>query len=185
MDFKENSSAFLCAPVRHGAEVMGNAERPQPQPEEAAIEADLRLLLLTAQLIAQAVKLRQHAREQVDYFKQRTSASRSSSAAFPARQHDRGSRAMQTVYHSIEQVAASKTTVLIRGESGVAKELVAHALHSRSERAHKPLVKVNCAALPESIVESELFGHERGPSPVRSPCARAASSSRTAARFSR
>jgi Nif-specific regulatory protein len=72
------------------------------------------------------------------------------------------SRAMQTVHHSIEQVAGSKSTVLIRGESGVGKELVAHAIHSRSPRAAKAFVKINCAALPDGIVESELFGHERG-----------------------
>ena len=163
MDFKENTSAFLCAPVRYGAEVMGTLSVHSRSRKKAAIEADLRLLQLTAQLIAQAVKLRQHAREQVDYFKQENERLQEQ-----LRRHFRpdnmigGSRAMQTVYHSIEQVAASKTTVLIRGESGVGKELVAHAIHARSERANKPLVKINCAALPEGIVESELFGHERG-----------------------
>src|SRR5208337_362865 len=69
---------------------------------------------------------------------------------------------MQIVYDHIEQVASSNTTVLIRGESGVGKELVAHALHKRSPRSLRAFVKVNCAALPDSIIESELFGHEKG-----------------------
>jgi Nif-specific regulatory protein len=62
----------------------------------------------------------------------------------------------------VAQVAPANTTVLIRGESGTGKELIAHAIHYNSPRAKKPLVKVSCAALPESLVESELFGHEKG-----------------------
>jgi Nif-specific regulatory protein len=72
------------------------------------------------------------------------------------------STAMRSVYQHIEQVAGSATTVLIRGESGVGKELVARALHEQSPRKGKAFVKFNCAALPESIIESELFGHEKG-----------------------
>jgi two-component system response regulator AtoC len=68
-------------------------------------------------------------------------------------------RAIATV---IEQVADSDVTVLIRGESGVGKELVSRAMHQRSTRRHRPFVKVNCAALPAELLESELFGHERG-----------------------
>ena len=69
---------------------------------------------------------------------------------------------MREVYLRIHQVATTHTTVLIRGESGAGKELVATAVHCNSLRAKKPLVKVNCAALSEELLESELFGHERG-----------------------
>jgi transcriptional regulator with GAF, ATPase, and Fis domain len=72
------------------------------------------------------------------------------------------SKAMRRVRDAIEKVAPTDSTVLILGETGTGKELVARAIHARSSRAKKNLVKVNCAALPEALVASELFGHERG-----------------------
>jgi Nif-specific regulatory protein len=72
------------------------------------------------------------------------------------------SAAMRTVHELVRQVARTDATVLLRGESGTGKELVADALHSESLRAGQALVKINCAALPETLVESELFGHEKG-----------------------
>jgi Nif-specific regulatory protein len=72
------------------------------------------------------------------------------------------SKLMASVDRLVSQVAAGATTVLIRGESGTGKELVARTVHARSGRASGPFIAVNCAALPESVVESELFGHERG-----------------------
>jgi Nif-specific regulatory protein len=69
---------------------------------------------------------------------------------------------MRQVCEQIAQVARTNTTVLIRGESGTGKELIAHALHYNSLRAKKPLIKVSCAALPEGLIESELFGYEKG-----------------------
>jgi transcriptional regulator with GAF, ATPase, and Fis domain len=72
------------------------------------------------------------------------------------------SEAMREVYHFIERVAPTNSAVLICGESGTGKELAAHAIHANSPRAAKPFVVINCAALPETLLESELFGHERG-----------------------
>lgn len=72
------------------------------------------------------------------------------------------SEAMEKVFRIIRQVAPGKTTVLIEGESGTGKELVAHAIHALSPRASKPFVVVNCAALSPQLLESELFGHEKG-----------------------
>src|SRR5262249_10266572 len=72
------------------------------------------------------------------------------------------SPAMRRLFEMIDKVAAHDVTVLVRGESGTGKELVANALHYRSSRRNKPLIKMNCAALSRELVESELFGHERG-----------------------
>ncbi|HEU5304397.1 MAG TPA: sigma 54-interacting transcriptional regulator [Gemmatimonadales bacterium] len=69
---------------------------------------------------------------------------------------------MRQLHEEMARVAATATTVLVRGESGTGKELIAQAIHHHSSRAKQPFIKVNCAALPETLVESELFGHERG-----------------------
>ena len=69
---------------------------------------------------------------------------------------------MRQVYEQIAQVARTNTTVLLRGESGTGKELIAHAIHYNSARAKKPFIKVSCAALPQDLIESELFGYEKG-----------------------
>lgn len=72
------------------------------------------------------------------------------------------SRAMKNLFETLAQVAPTDATVLITGESGTGKEIVANAIHQNSPRCHKPMIKVNCAALPETLLESELFGHEKG-----------------------
>lgn len=160
---RPSATAFLCVPIVFESEVMGTLSGYRRAGEPHVLENDQRLLVVTAQLIAQAARLRQTTRENMEALRLENERLQEQ-----LRKHFKpdnmigNSRSMQIVYHSIEQVAGSNTTVLIRGESGVGKELVAHAIHMGSSRALRPLVKVNCAALPESIVESELFGHERG-----------------------
>ncbi|MGA7929007.1 MAG: sigma 54-interacting transcriptional regulator [Candidatus Sulfotelmatobacter sp.] len=69
---------------------------------------------------------------------------------------------LKVVLEQVERVAAADTTVLIHGETGTGKELIAHAIHNASPRSGQPLIKLNCAAIPFDLLESELFGHERG-----------------------
>jgi len=69
---------------------------------------------------------------------------------------------MRQVLKQVEKVAPSDTTVLILGETGTGKELIARALHRRSKRANRAFIRVNCAAIPQSLIASELFGHEKG-----------------------
>jgi Nif-specific regulatory protein len=96
-------------------------------------------------LVAENTQLRQELRERYDF-------SSIIGSSGPVRQ----------MYEQMAQVASTNTTVLIRGESGTGKELIAHAIHYNSPRANKPFVKVSCAALPDSLIESELFGYEKG-----------------------
>jgi Nif-specific regulatory protein len=155
--------SFICVPIKLGAEVIGTLSADRLFDEHVALEEDVRLLSIIASMIAQAVRLRQSAEEE----RQRLSAevARLQEALEERFRPDNiigSSRAMQGVYDLIAQVSGSNATVLISGESGTGKELVAHAIHYKSPRANKPFIRVNCAALPETVLESELFGHERG-----------------------
>ncbi|HNT58123.1 MAG TPA: sigma 54-interacting transcriptional regulator, partial [Syntrophales bacterium] len=114
-------------------------------------------------MVAQAVKMRQEAMEEREILIQENLRLRSGlKEQFHPANIIGKSRGMHEVYDMIAQVSKSSANVLIRGESGTGKELVANAIHYHSLRANKPLVKVNCAALPETVLESELFGHEKG-----------------------
>ena len=93
------------------------------------------------------------------------------------------SAVMHSLYKQIGRLAAKSVAVLVRGETGTGKELVASALHRHSVRQAKPLIIVNCAAIAETLLESELFGHEAAPSPTPKPGGSGASSRRTTARF--
>ncbi len=126
-------------------------------------ESDLRILGMIASIIAQAARVRRDAAEQIQSLRAENERLQEEIAhGFRPANIIGSSSIMKTVYYHIEQVADSVTTVLVRGESGTGKELVAKALHEKSSRRNKPFVKFNCAALPDSIIESELFGHEKG-----------------------
>jgi len=116
---------------------------------------------IVAGLIGKAVSDRDHGQPRVADSGAREARS-FQRAAFEYANMIGDSAAMREVYEKVSQVARTSATTLLRGESGTGKELVARAIHLNSPRAAQPFIKVNCAALPESLFESELFGHERG-----------------------
>jgi Nif-specific regulatory protein len=155
--------SFVCVPILLNRRAIAALEIDLRFKPERDYERTTKFLGVVASMIAQALKiqrlieadrkrlvdenahLRQELRERYDF-------SNLVGTSGPMRQ----------VYEQVAQVAPTNTTVLIRGESGTGKELIAHALHYNSPRAKRPFVKVSCAALPESLVESELFGYEKG-----------------------
>ncbi len=154
--------SFFCVPIKLENETIGalSADRQQ---EQGDFEASIRLLNVIATMIAQAVKLN----KLIEYDRrilreENVRLSQELKSRFNIHNMVGTSNAMREVYRLIDQVADSNATVLIRGESGTGKDLVAHAIHYNSPRAQKPFVKVNCTALPETLLESELFGHEKG-----------------------
>jgi Nif-specific regulatory protein len=155
--------SFICVPIKLGKEVVGALSADRVFEAGVSFEEDVRVLSIVASMIAQAVGLRQSAEEERTRLLEENLRLQSElKERFRPSNIVGNSKVMRMVYDLIAQVSRSDTTVLIRGESGTGKELVAHAIHFNSLRASKPFIKVNCGALPESVVESELFGHEKG-----------------------
>ncbi len=160
----DKTLAYICVPIRCGTEVVGalSVERVLNGPVPR-LASDRRLLSLIANVIAQTVHIHRATQEKLSALQRENERLQEQMEThFRPKNILGNSKAMRSVFLHIEQVASSTTTVLIRGESGVGKELVARALHEQGPRQGKAFVKFNCAALPESIIESELFGHERG-----------------------
>src|SRR3954466_8932695 len=155
--------SFVCVPISLNRRAIGALAIDLKFKAERNFDRSTKFLGVVASLIAQAVKihrlieedkrtlvdenthLRQELRERYDF-------SNLVGSSGPMRQ----------IFEQVTQVAGTSTTALIRGESGTGKELIAHAIHYSSLRAKKPFVKVSCAALPDSLIESELFGYEKG-----------------------
>jgi len=155
--------SFICAPIKLGNETIGALSADRLFADRVALSEDVRLLSIIASMIAQAVRLRQSAQaERQRLMDENLRLQEELKDRFRPANIIGNAKTMQVVYDLIAQVAKSDTTVLLRGESGSGKELVAHAVHYNSARAAKPLIKVNCAALTETLIESELFGHEKG-----------------------
>ncbi len=155
--------AFICVPIKMGSEAIGALSADRALKEGISLEHDARLLTIIASTISQAVRLRQLAQEELEKVQEENQRLQDAlKSRFGSKTIVGNSKEMQAIYALIDKVCKTNTTVLILGESGVGKERVAHAIHYNSARAEKPFVKINCAALPESLIESELFGHEKG-----------------------
>ncbi len=155
--------AFICVPIRHGDRVIGALSADTVAGEKGDLRDEVAFLGAVADIIAQSVQARRDQeetrerleRENLDLKKQIEGRGRPENMIG-------SSRGMQEAYKLINQVADSGTTVLITGETGTGKELAAAAIHRLSARRDGPFVRVNCAALPETLLENELFGHEKG-----------------------
>lgn len=154
---------FICVPVMINRRPVGALGVDLSFKKERDYDRELTFLQVVSSMIAQAINIhhlveaeRQRLRDENLHLREelRTRYDFANIIGHSSR--------MRQVYEQITQVAAASTTVLIRGESGTGKELIAHAIHYNSPRAKQPFIKVSCAALPETLIESELFGHEKG-----------------------
>ena len=163
-DLTKQRITFLCVPVKIHGETIGVLSVDRLFRDEAiSFEEDVRVLTIVASLIGQAVKLHQTvAQEKQALLEQNRQLQSELKARYRLNNIIGRSKVMEEVFRSVLRVSPTKATVLLRGESGTGKELIAKAIHYNSPRAEKPFIKVNCAALPETLLESELFGHERG-----------------------
>jgi Nif-specific regulatory protein len=153
---------FIGSPIHVGNDELVGVLAAQPLDRELLGER-ARFLEMVANLIAQSVGLlRSIEQKQRDLAAERDHLKQSLRKNYGFENIIGHTMAMQKVFELVRQVAKWNTTVLIRGESGTGKELVANAIHYNSPHAGGPFVKLNCAALPENLLESELFGHEKG-----------------------
>jgi Nif-specific regulatory protein len=161
--------AFVGVPIKDRGRVVGTLtiDREHVGENLVRLDKDVRFLSMVANLIGQTVRLHRlvaNDRERLLEAQNRLHKAVEHTSSGP--QHDTGivgeSRAIRQVLDKVRVVARSNSTVLLRGESGTGKELFARALHDLSPRKDRPFVSVNCAALAESVLESELFGHEKG-----------------------
>lgn len=155
--------SFICVPIKEGDHVMGALSTDRPYLAAFNLKRGVQLLSVIATMIARHVSNL----ERIQMEKERLKAENRRLQEELEKKYRftnivGNSNKMREVYQMISQVSRSNATVLIRGESGTGKELVANSIHYNSNRANQPFVKVNCAALPENLIESELFGHERG-----------------------
>ncbi|MGB5984670.1 MAG: sigma 54-interacting transcriptional regulator [Desulfobacterales bacterium] len=160
---QDRENSFFCVPIKKGKNVVGALSVDRPYEPDYSLKTGLRLLLVIATMIAQhVINLEIIRREKELLREENRRLRRQLSNKYSVSNIIGNSNKMREVFQMVSQVSKSNATVLIRGESGTGKELVANSIHYNSHRAKGPCVKVNCAALPVNLIESELFGHEKG-----------------------
>ena len=161
---KKENIAFLCVPIKFKHETLGvlSVDRLFGS-KTISFEEDLRMLKIIASLIAQSVKLLMEVeKEREAFIEEKENLRRQLKGRYKIENIIGQSDSMQVVFEAVHKVAPSRANVLLRGESGTGKELIAKAIHYMSPRARGPFIKFNCASIPEGLLESELFGHEKG-----------------------
>jgi Nif-specific regulatory protein len=156
-------SSFICVPIKKGKQVIGALSVDRPFDKTYSLKSGEKLLSVIATMIAshviklETIRLEKERLREENRRLQRVLKDKYSISSIVG-----NSNKMREVFQMVSQVCKSNATVLIRGESGTGKELVANSIHYNSLREKNPFVKVNCAALPVNLIESELFGHEKG-----------------------
>ncbi|MBT2971086.1 MAG: nif-specific transcriptional activator NifA [gamma proteobacterium symbiont of Ctena orbiculata] len=153
---------FIGVPIPIGDKTAG-VLAAQPSGGPAPLEHQSRFLQMVGNLVGQSVRLAKKVEdEQLALKSERDSLRRKVRGEHGFSSMVGHTRSMRLVFEQVRQVAKWNTTVLVRGESGTGKELIANAIHYNSPRSNGPFIKLNCAALPDTLLESELFGHEKG-----------------------
>jgi Nif-specific regulatory protein len=154
---------FIAAPIQGEGNAVAGVLAAQPPAERPLLGERSRFMEMVANLISQTVRLNRRVRaEQQEIKDERDSLRRRVRAQHGFDTIVGHTPVMRQVFEQVRLVSKWNTTVLLRGESGTGKELIANAIHYNSPRAAAPFVKLNCAALPENLLESEMFGHEKG-----------------------
>ena len=159
----DHDMPFIGVPISIGEEKTAGVLAAQPISLLDELDHHQRLLEMIANLIGQSVRLAKTVEDEQQALKvERDSLRRKMRGEHGFSNMVGRTHCMQLVFDQVRQVAKWNTTVLIRGESGTGKELIANAIHYNSPRSNGPFIKLNCAALPDNLLESELFGHEKG-----------------------
>jgi Nif-specific regulatory protein len=159
----ERELSYLAVPIMLGRKPAGTMEVALPFKSDRDYQRSLEFYRVVASMIGQAIKVSRMVEADKHRLTEENEHLRDElRERYAFRNIIGNSAAIQQVYEQVAQVARTNTTVLVRGESGTGKEMIAHAIHYNSPRAKKPFIKVSAAALPESLIESELFGYERG-----------------------
>lgn len=170
----ERGVCLIGVPVKANHQVLGtlSIDRTRAEGKDFTLDDDMRFLTMVANLAGQTIRLHRILSEDrqrlIEQQRRLEKTIENADDRRPRRQHSKASRivgdssSVRNVLDMIEIVARTNSTVLLRGESGTGKELFAQTIHDLSTRHDKAFVKLNCAALPETILESELFGHEKG-----------------------
>ncbi len=155
--------SFLCVPIKKNQNVIGALSVDKPYEEDYSLSNGKKLLTIIATMIARQVINLESTRIEKERLKAENKRLQEElENKYRITNIIGNSNKMREVYQMISQVSRSNATVMIRGESGTGKELVANSVHYSSLRGNNPFVKINCAALPANLIESELFGHEKG-----------------------